>query len=231
MARSARRSARRFAGALEPYALLRAEVALGRGEVGRLAQAHVTRAYPRVLADLGKMALAGAALELVREIAPARERDERLFDVAVEVLDALAAAESAREEVLLAFQVRVMSIAGFTPGLDVCARCGKRAPLGKAAELDPALGSIVCRACGGGPVHLSGRARERMRACVGKGWATGETVWPGRELAEVRRAIGDHLAAHVGRRLTGPDLVAQVSGLAGGGAPSTPRVRTKGGSS
>ena len=221
MARGARRSKRRFSGALEPYALLRVEVALGRGEVGRLAEASVARGFPRILADLEKMTFAGAALELVREVAPQREPDERLFDAAVQVLEALDAALPAREELLLAFQLRVLSIAGFTPGLDVCARCGKRAPVGKAAELDPALGAIVCRACGGGPLHLSGPARERMRACTGRSWPEAGVAWPARELAEVRRATADHVHAHVGRRLHGGDVVAQVGELMAGARART----------
>lgn len=213
MARGARRSRRRFGGALEAYALLRAEVALGRGEVGRLAQAQVQRAYPRTIADLRRIALAGAGLELVREIAPAREPDERLFDATVRFLEVLDAAAEAREEILLAFEVRVMSIAGFTPGVDVCARCGKRAPEGKAAEFDPGVGGIVCRACGGGTVHLSGGARERIRAAAGGGWAEASLAWSAREVGEVRRAIGEHVHAHVGRRLAGADLVAQIGEL------------------
>lgn len=213
MARGARSSRRRFGGALEPYALLRAEVALGRGEVGRLGQAQVQRAFPRILVDLQRITLAGAALELVREIAPQREPDERLFDATVELLDVLDAAQRAREELLLAFQIRVLSIAGFTPGVDLCARCAKRAPAGKAARFDPALGAIVCVACGGGPLGLSGSARERIRSCVPRGWVEAVVDWKPGELSEVRQALGDLIASHIGRRLHGPDLVAQVSEL------------------
>ncbi len=213
MARGARRSRRRFAGALEPYALLHAEVALGRGEVGRLGQAQVRRAFPRILSALDRITFAGAALELVREVAPPREPDERLFDATLSFFEALDAAAEAREELLLAFEVRVMAVAGLTPGVDVCARCGKRAPEGKAARFDPALGAIVCRACGGAALHLSGGARERIRACAGAGWAQGPAAWEPRELAEVRRALADHVHAHVGRRLSGGELVAQVGEL------------------
>lgn len=213
MARGARSSRRRFGGALEPYALLRAEVGLGRGEVGRLGQAQVQRAFPRIIVDLPRITLAGAALELVREVAPQREPDERLFDATVELLDLLDAADRGREEILLAFQVRVMSIAGFTPGVDLCARCGKRAPAGKAARFDPALGAIVCVACGGGPLALSGSSRERIRSCVPRDWMDAAVDWELRELSEIRQALGDLVAAHIGRRLHGPDLVAQVSEL------------------
>ena len=213
MARGARRSTKRFGGALEPYALLRAEVSLGRGEVGRLGQAQIVRHYPRILSDLTRMTHAGAALELVREIAPAREPDERLFDTVVQVLETLDGAPEAREEILIAFQIRVAAVAGFSPGLDVCARCGRRAPEGKAARFDPVVGSIVCRACGGGPLHLSGETRARMRAHVGGAWHGGPFDWPPRVLAEARTAIGDHLTAHVGRALHGAGVVAQVAEL------------------
>src|SRR5690606_35881161 len=58
MARGARKSARRLAGALEPYAIVEAEIAMGSGDLGRLAQARVLRAFPGVLADLERMSVA-----------------------------------------------------------------------------------------------------------------------------------------------------------------------------
>ena len=49
MARGARRSQRRFAGSLEPFAVIEAEVALGAGEVGRLGGARVLQAFGRAI--------------------------------------------------------------------------------------------------------------------------------------------------------------------------------------
>lgn len=187
LARGARRSRKRFGGALEPYCVIRAEVGFGRGELGRLAQASVQRTFLGILRELGKMQLAGAALELVRKSTPMREPDQRLFRTTVQVL-ATIDAELAREDLLLAFQTRVLALAGLAPQLDVCGQCGRRAPEGQAARFDPTLGAIMCRACGGGPLHLSGPTRARLRSAVGTAWAE-QPHWTEREREQARRML------------------------------------------
>lgn len=199
LARGARRSRKRFGGALEPYCVLRAEVAPGRGELGRLAQAQVSRAFPGILRDLGKMMLAGSACELLRRALPAREPDARVFEAAVGFLEALDGAEGAPEELLLAFQVRLMALAGFAPGLDVCAGCGRRADEGQAAMFDPDRGAVVCRACGGAPMHLSGATRSRLGSALGRGWAR-QGAWDAREKAQAREALDAFISRHLVKR-------------------------------
>jgi DNA repair protein RecO (recombination protein O) len=198
LARGARRSRRRFAGALEPYVLFRAEVGAGRGELGRLAQAQVVRPFVRILGSLRKMLLAGAGLELLRDAVPPREPDPRVFEVAVGLLEALDGDAEAREELLLAFQARLMALVGFSPGLDTCARCGRRAAGGQAARFDPARGAVVCRGCGGGPILLSGDARARLQSCIGRGWAD-QPPWSERQRAQVRAALDALITRHLGR--------------------------------
>jgi DNA repair protein RecO (recombination protein O) len=196
LARGARRSHRRFGGALEPYVLLRVEVGLGRGELGRLAQAQVTRPFVRILASLQKMMLAGAGLELVRQAVPARAPDPRVFELCVALLEALDEEEGAREELLLAFKGRLMALVGFAPGLDTCAVCGKRAPEGQAACFDPQRGAVVCRACGGGPVRLSAGARARLQASLGRAWAA-SLPWSDRERSEAGAALDALIHRHL----------------------------------
>jgi DNA repair protein RecO (recombination protein O) len=167
IARGARRSKRRFGAALEPYALLRAEVGLGRGEVGRLAQAQIVKVFPGILRDLGKIELAGAALALVRDATPDHQPDPRVLDATIALLESLEEADGAREELLLAFQARLLALIGLAAGLDVCGHCGRRAPEGQAALFDPSLGAISCRACGGGPLRIGGVLRGRLATAQG----------------------------------------------------------------
>jgi len=216
MARGARRSRRRFGGALEKCSLIRAEVSPGRGELDRLGQAQIARGFPDILRDLSKMTLAGAGLELVREATPAREPDARLFDTTVSFLEALDGEDAGREELLLAFQTRVMSVVGFAPGLDVCARCGKRAPAGRAALFDPEIGAVVCRSCGGGPVRLSGGTRERLRRAASSAWLeVGREPWGGPEVEQSRALLGALVGHHLGRALAGAAVLSQIQALGG----------------
>jgi DNA repair protein RecO (recombination protein O) len=212
LARSARASRRRFGGSLEPCALIEAEVRLGRAEVGSIARASVTRAYPRLLAELSRLTMAGAALELVREAVPVREPDARMFAVALEMLEVLDAEAAPAAELLLAFQARVLALAGLAPGVDVCARCGKRAAEGRAAYFDPELGGIVCRACGGGPLRLGGEARALVASWLGASWR-GAAAAEARAAGEARTVLAAVLQHHLGRPLAGPAIVRATAAL------------------
>lgn len=161
MARGARRSQKRFGGALEPFAILEASVALGTGEVGRLAEARVIRAFPRLLGSLEAMREAGRALELVRGVAPQREPEPRLLD-AVESLLAELDADAHSPGAYARMGLRTLAIVGLAPRLSSCVSCGRSPEVGQASLFDPGRGGIVCRACGGGPIRLSGRARAWM---------------------------------------------------------------------
>jgi DNA repair protein RecO (recombination protein O) len=210
MARGARRSQKRFGGALEPYALVEAEVGLGRGEVGRLAQARVVRAFPGILADLSKMSLAAAGLELVREATPEREPpDARLVPTVVRFFELVE--DSAAEEVRLAFTLRLLALLGLSPNLARCGRCGRPAPEGKAALFDPALGAVVCRACGGGPIKLPGALRRLLSEASTRRWdALGTETWDEEARRTAGAAVDAFLSSHLGRRLAGGDLLSQV---------------------
>ena len=202
MARGARRSKRRFAGSLEPYAIIRAEVAVGSAEVGRLAQAQIVRAFPGILRDLDKVLAAGRALELVRRATAPREPDARLYHAAAEVLELLDRSASGRiasEASLVAFEARAMAIVGFAPRLDACGVCGRRALEGQSALFDPERGSLVCRACGGATIKLGGTVRSRLLPALGRGWASvaGEP-WTERELHQARVAIDAFVGARLG---------------------------------
>lgn len=163
MARGARRSQRRFAGALEPFAILEATVALGTGDVARLTEARLLRAFPRLLGSLAGMREAGRALELVRRVAPQREGEPRLLAVVERLFEELDTATPEAPAVGGAHAraaVRALAVVGLAPRLDLCVGCGRAPETRQSALFDPVRGGIVCRACGGGPLKLSARARR-----------------------------------------------------------------------
>ncbi len=200
LARGARKSQRRFAGALEPFAVLAAEIALGRGEVSRLASATLVRPFPGILASLERMRAGGRALERVRDALPSGPVDPRVFEVCVELFEVLEAAAAPYETLLLAFTVRLAALLGFAPRLDRCARCGLDAPPGKAVLFDPRRSVVVCRACGGAPIRLGGATRRLLEGLATPGWAALAALpWPEAEHDEVRRVANGLVAAHLAR--------------------------------
>ena len=200
IARSARKSQKRFGGALEPFAVLTAEVALGRGEVSRLASASLIRPFPSILGTLAKMQAGGRALELVRDALPNGPVDARIFDVCVALFEMLDAAATVREEHELAFIVRLASLLGFAPRVDRCVQCGATAPEAKAALFDAQRSAIVCRACGGAPIKLSGATRRILAALGTAGWTDlAHSAWPSAAREEVRRVADGLIAFHLVR--------------------------------
>ena len=161
MARGARRSQKRFGGALEPFAIVEASVAMGAGEVGRLAEARVLRAFPRLIGSLDAMREAGHALELVRSVSPQRHGEPRLLDAIAALFEELDR-DATSVGVFARSSLRVLAIVGLAPRVTACVSCGRAPEPGQAALFDAGRGGIVCRACGGGPLRLSGRARAFM---------------------------------------------------------------------
>jgi len=200
MARGARKSQRRFAGALEPFAVIAAEIVVGRGEVSRLAGASVTRSFPGILGNLERMRAGGRMLERVRDALPSGPVDARVFGLCVALFEVLDTAPPPYDTLELAVTVRLASVLGVAPRLDRCARCGKEAPPGKAVLFDPRRSVVVCQACGGAPVKLGGATRRLLDGLATDGWPTLAALsWPDAERDEVRRVAVALVDVHLTR--------------------------------
>src|SRR5690606_18077283 len=142
-----------------------------------------------LLGDLERMSVAASGLELVREAVPEREPDPRPLPT-LERSFAVASATPPRDEVRVAFSLRVLALAGRSPNLASCGRCGRAAPEGKAALFDPTLAAVVCRACGGAPIKLSGALRARLGRAAARRWdEEAGAAWPAGEIAAAREAL------------------------------------------
>ena len=202
IARSAKSSRRRFAGALEPYALIRVELELGRGELAQLLRAEVVGSFPGILGDLGRMEAAGAALSLLREAHPERVPDPALFVAALQYLTLLDHEPDPSRAGLLAFALRLLALAGVSPRLTACGRSGESVPAEKPAYFDPVLGAVVARRLGGGPFLLGADARARMVEAQGENWvSTARAGWEPGALNTVRGAVAAFIAHHLSHEL------------------------------
>lgn len=194
LARGARRSQRRFGGALQPYVLMNALFRPGRGELAHLERVSVDQSFHGILRSLEAIGAAGAALAVIRERVPEHEPEPAVFDSAVRVLDALNRGAPA-EESLLSLQIRVLTILGFAPTLDRCVGCGKTPAQGHAASFDASRGGIVCRACGGGRLILSAAALRRWMV-VQSTLELPEEPWPDAERQQIHDALDQLDAQH-----------------------------------
>jgi DNA repair protein RecO (recombination protein O) len=148
LAKGARRSRRRFPGALELFSTLDLVlVESPRTSLLRVDSATLERAFEGLAADVGRYAIACEFVEILDRAGAERESHPELFRFALGVLDVL---DSARPDRLLALLVQAKTFArlGFRPQLGSCAACGE--PLaadGGRAGFSVRAGGAVCAAC------------------------------------------------------------------------------------
>ncbi len=197
LARGARRSTRRFGGALEPMHTL--EVALEErthGDLFGLRDAKIERPRLALISDLARLEAAGRALSWVRQAAPARTPEPELFRVIEGVLDRLAGPEPVDARATLAAAgLSLLTVLGWGVDFERCVSCGKECPPDLPGLVDPTRGGLLCRSCGGARLRLAADRRRRL----GRAAATGDPGELGEGDAEVALDLVEHvLRTHAG---------------------------------
>ena len=163
-ARGARKSRKRFGGALEPFFTLRVRLEeRERRELATLLEASVVTPRLGLLAELTRLESAGRALAWLRDAAPARTPEPEVWALIERALDRLAVSPRAACERELA-ETGLALLGAFGWGMDFerCVSCGKTCPAERPASAELARGGLVCRECGGGRVRFSAEARARF---------------------------------------------------------------------
>ena len=117
IARGAKRSKKRFAGALEPFAHLRLQLQLG-GGLATLASADILSVFPGIRGDLANIGCAAYACELVERLTPEEEASPRLFRLLYSYLERLDRAPPSPSDRRF-FAVNLLKILGYQPDLQV----------------------------------------------------------------------------------------------------------------
>ena len=146
VARGARKSQRRFAGALQLLVLGR--YTLGRrprGELWGLDGAEVEREWTQLASDVFAVAHASYLAELVAALLPPEAPDPYVLDIVVSLWDSLAEGGPS-PAALRAVELELLDLAGHRPALDSCAACGET-ELASGAVFDPTRGGAICRRC------------------------------------------------------------------------------------
>ncbi len=202
----ARKSKRRFAGALEPGTLVCAQLAERRGTTYRLDSVDIEQGFGRIRGELSLIARALYAVELCRELLRDDQPHPDLFELLVRYLGELDAG-AAGPTSLLAFELSALAMVGLMPRLDACARCGGE--LSEGAGFDPDQGGALCSACA-----LADRQAMRVPWPVLAGLRdvqAGVRAPLGPDVRQrARELLNAFIAHHVGRRLKGVDFMAQI---------------------
>lgn len=194
--RGARRSTKRFGGALEPIHELFVTLEDKGRELCVLKEARIQRPRTTVVSSLESMEAAGQALRWIRQLCPPRTPEPgawRSLEALLDRLDAAAASGSQRQELAI-FGLRLLTDMGYALELDRCLRCEKPCPEGRAAFLDPHDGGIVCTSCGGARRTIDGELRV-LAARAQRGENVTLTMSQASELVSIAE---EAMAAHAG---------------------------------
>jgi DNA repair protein RecO (recombination protein O) len=163
----ARRSKRRFSGALEPFQTIEAQLHRRGPGLVTMRAASVRRARLGLRSDLERITLASYVAELGRLVAPEGEDTEMFAEVEAcwDALERVDASAGLRRR----FELRTLAVLGYRPAVGSCVVCGRsEGP----AFLELSAGGRTCAAHHGGGPQLTA-----------SGWA-----WMGEALAEASRA-------------------------------------------
>lgn len=146
VARGARKSQRRFAGALQLLVLGRYQLGRRpRGELWGLDGAEVEREWTQLASDVFAVAHASYVAELVGALLPPEAPDPHVLDVIVALWDSLAEGGPS-PAALRAVELELLDLAGHRPALDACAACGET-ELASGTVFDPTRGGAICKRC------------------------------------------------------------------------------------
>lgn len=221
LARGARRSRKRFGGALGSFTVSRVELTRGRGELFTMISATPHRAYLELASDMVSLAHASYATELVGEIAPAEHPEPDIYDLLVELYEVVSA-RGPSVSVLRAFELRLLEHMGMAPVLEACVGCGSDDPAildAPGAVLDPGRGGLACGRCAPasrsvGVRMLSPGARAVLLAARDAPTLADahDGGVPPPDARGARDALMATVLAHVGRPLRSLEFAAKLSG-------------------
>ncbi|PRZ31380.1 DNA replication and repair protein RecO [Antricoccus suffuscus] len=191
VAKGVRRTSSRFGARLEPGSHIDAQFFLGKS-LDIVTQVESIRPYGAQIVDDYPRHTAGAAILEAADRLSGEEREPslRLYLLLIGALRSLAEKEKSPRLVLDAFLVRGMSVAGWEPALDSCARCDKP---GRHRRYSVESGGTTCIACAvPRAVTVLAETPAYIEALLTGDWVEAEAAVP-----RVRREASGVLAAHM----------------------------------
>ena len=152
MAKNAKKSVKRFSGALDLFSLNHIQCVFpkkNKDALVTLAQTDLENGFANIRYDIFKTAYASYWVEMIHRWLEEGRAQPRLYDLLVFALDMLNRSDMPKEVLSLLFQIRFMSISGFTPNMHRCEGCNTlvdNIPV-KMVRFDFQEGKIVCPRC------------------------------------------------------------------------------------
>jgi DNA repair protein RecO (recombination protein O) len=199
VAKGVRRTTSRFGSRLEPFTHVDLQIAEGRSlDVVTQAEtlqpfgAHIGSDYERYTA--GTVMLETAERLVVEDKEPALQQ----FLLLVGALRAMCEVGRPPNQVLDSFLLRSLSVAGYAPTFEACARCGAEGPH---RSFSPAAGGMLCSVCRvPGSASPAAETVALLGALLAGDWVVVESSEP-RHRKEATGLVAAYLAWHLERGL------------------------------
>jgi DNA repair protein RecO (recombination protein O) len=201
VARAAKKSKRRFGGALEPLTYVRVWYEdRERQELARVDSCEVLESPLADRVDYPRAVALGYVAEVLEELLPEREANDAMFRLALSVLGQLRA--GAIWMPLTYFDLWVVRLTGLLPELGVCIACGT-ALNGHRAYFHPLADGLMCAAdkrLASSEMSKESRllAAEMFRAPIEQ---FAGAPWPRQRAAELRKFLAQRIELHLEKKL------------------------------
>ncbi len=199
VAKGVRRTTSRFGSRLEPFTHVDLQLAEGRS-LDVVTQAETLAPYASMVGSDYEKYTAGTVMLETAERLVVEENEPALqqFLLLVGALRALSGSERHPSQVLDSFLLRSLSVAGYAPTFQTCARCGRK---GQHRSFNPAAGGMLCSGC-----RMPGSASPApetvllLGALLAGDWGIAESSHP-RHRREAHGLVAAYLAWHLERTL------------------------------
>ena len=201
VARSAKKSRRRFGGALEPLTCVRLHYEdRERQELARLDSCEIEESPLSSELDYARVVALEHVAETLDELLPDREANDPIFRLAISVLRQLRGGSIWLP--LTYFQLWLVRLVGFLPELTVCSHCGKSLNGGRAYYHALADGLM----CAQHKRHASSELMAESRAAAAQMFrqpleALAVEQWTSRQGTDLRRYLVQIIERHIEKKL------------------------------
>lgn len=211
VARSAKKSKRRFGGALEPLTYVRAYYDVReRQELVRLDSCEVLASPMAAEVGYSRVVALGHIAELLDELLPDHEVNDAVFRLTLSVLQALTGPEIWMP--VTYFELWLTRLAGFLPELAECVVCG-RSLNGSRAYYHALADGLMCvddKRLASSEISSESRmlAAQMFRAPVETFVGT---PWPKSQCADLRKFLIQTLQRHIEKKLVTAGMLEKIS--------------------
>jgi DNA repair protein RecO (recombination protein O) len=219
IAKSAKKSVKRFAGILELFSVLRIVCSQGRGKGMRILQeASVENLLYNIRGDIKKTAYASYWAELIYDWMEEEEAHADLFYLLKHVLSELDQDGTPVEPLSVFFQMRFVAMIGFSPNLNECSGCRRRLDGMQCRKftLNLEKGGLVCEKCAPRPFGNILLSKGTIKQLL---WLQHRDIETAKRVRLTPQAIGEGLAFleyfvpyHLGREPKSLKFLKQIRG-------------------